>query len=82
VLPADVACRECRCAASFDRSFHRRVWCGGLLLALFAAEYGSGSAGRDGLLAKVIGATRSGVGLFMDSFGLLGLIEYNGKFHD
>jgi hypothetical protein len=30
----------------------------------------------------MIGTTRTRPGFFMNRFGMLGLIEYNGKFHD
>src|ERR1700752_3721211 len=53
VLPADVACFECRCATSFDRSFHRCAWRGGLLLA----QRGSGSDAR--LFAAACGSSGS-----------------------
>jgi hypothetical protein len=85
VLPADVACRECRYATSFDRNFHRRAWCGGLLLAqrgsgsdarLFAAACGSSGS------REAAGTTRCRVGFFIDSFGPLSLVEYNRTSHD
>ena len=92
VLPADLACRDCRCATSFYRGCHRRGWCGGLLLAQRGGVATPGysplsvdqaaAARRRGGLAEVIRMTRCRVDFFIDSFRPLGLIEYNRTFHD